>query len=167
MQILETKLLILRKFTLADAPFILELVNTPTWLEFIGDKGVKNLEDAENYLKNGSLKSYEDNGFGFYLVAEKSTQKPIGMCGFINRQEFENVDLGFAFLPDFIGKGFGFEIAQATLHYGKEVLKLGRIIAIVDSRNTASNALLQKLGFVFEKTIYFGEKKTLLNLYGI
>jgi RimJ/RimL family protein N-acetyltransferase len=77
------------------------------------------------------------------------------------------VDLGFAFLPDFIGKGLGYEIAQATLNYGKEVLKLGRIIAIVDSRNTASSALLQKLGFVFEKTIYFGEKKTLLNLYGI
>jgi RimJ/RimL family protein N-acetyltransferase len=167
MQILETELLILRKFTLADAPFILELVNTPTWLEFIGDKGVKNVEDAENYLKNGSLKSYEDNGFGFYLVAKKSTQKPIGMCSFINRQEFENVDLGFAFLPDFTGKGLGYEIAQATLHYGKEVLKLGRIIAIVDPQNTPSNALLKKLGFVFEKTISFGENKTLLNLYWI
>ncbi len=167
MFILETERLILRKFVLADAPFILELLNTPTWLQFIGDKGVRNLEDAENYLKNGSLKSYEENGFGFYLVAEKSTQKPIGMCGFIKRQEFENVDLGFAFLPDYIGKGFGYEIAQATLYYGIEVLKLGRIIAIVDPRNMASNALLQKLGFVFEKTIHFGMEKTLLNLYGI
>lgn len=167
MFILETERLILRKFVLADAPFILELLNTPTWLQFIGDKGVRNLEDAENYLKNGSLKSYEENGFGFYLVAEKWTQKPIGMCGFIKRQELENVDLGFAFLPDFIGKGFGYEIAQATLHYGKDVLKLGRVIAIVDPQNMASNALLQKLGFVFEKTILFGEKKTLLNLYGI
>jgi [ribosomal protein S5]-alanine N-acetyltransferase len=163
----ETERFILRKFVLADAPFILELLNTPTSLQFIGDKGVKSLEDSENYLKNGSLKSYEEHGFGFYLVAEKLTQRPIGMCGFIKRQELENVDLGFAFLPDFIGKGFGYEIAQATLHYGKEVLKLGRIIAIVDPRNTASNALLQKLGFVFEKTILFGEKKTLLNLYGI
>lgn len=167
MFILETDRLILRKFFLGDAPFILELLNTPTWLQFIGDKGVKNLEDAENYLKNGSLKSYEENGFGFYLVAKKSTQKPIGMCGFIKRDELEDVDLGFAFLPDFIGKGFGYEIAQATLHYGKEILKLGRIIAIVDPQNTASNALLQKLGFVFEKTIHFGEKKTSLNLYGI
>lgn len=167
MLILETERLILRKFVLADAPFILELLNTPTWLQFIGDKGVKNLEDAENYLKNGSLKSYEENGFGFYLVAEKLTNKAIGMCGFIKRQELEDVDLGFAFLPDFIGKGFGYEIAQSTLEFGKEVLKLGRIIAIVNPRNAASNALLQKLGFVFEKTISFGEKKDLLNLYGI
>jgi RimJ/RimL family protein N-acetyltransferase len=167
MFILETERLILRKFVLDDAPFILELLNTPTWLQFIGDKGVRNLEDAENYLKNGSLKSYEENCFGFYLVAEKSTLKPIGMCGFIKRDELENVDLGFAFLPDFIGKGFGYEIAQVILNYGKEVLKLGRILAIVDPRNTASNALLQKLGFVFEKTIPFGEKMTLLTLYGI
>ncbi len=167
MLILETERLILRKFTLADAPFILELVNTPTWLQFIGDKGVRDLVDAENYLKNGSLKSYEENGFGFYLVGKKLTQKSIGMCGFIKRQELENVDLGFAFLPDFIGKGFGYEIANATLEYGKDVLKLGRIIAVVDPRNIPSNALLQKLGFVFDKTIPFGEKKDLLNLYGI
>jgi RimJ/RimL family protein N-acetyltransferase len=167
MLILETERLILRKFTLADAPFILELVNTPTWLQFIGDKGVRNLVDAENYLKNGSLKSYEENGFGFYLVGEQSTQKPIGMCGFIKRQELEDVDLGFAFLPDYIGKGFGYEIAQATVNYGKDALKISRIIAIVDPRNIPSNALLQKLGFVFEKTIPFGEKKDLLNLYGI
>jgi [ribosomal protein S5]-alanine N-acetyltransferase len=167
MLILETERLILRKFVFADAPFILELLNTPTWLQFIGDKGVRNLEDAENYLKNGSLKSYTENGFGFYCVIEKSTGKPIGMCGFIKREELPDADLGFAFLPDFIGKGFGHEIAQATLKYGKDVLKLGRIIAIVDPRNSASNALLLKLGFVFEKIIPFGEKKTLLNLYGI
>ena len=72
MLILETERLILRKFTLADAPFILELVNTPTWLQFIGDKGVRNLQDAQNYLKNGSLKSYQENDFGFYFVGEKS-----------------------------------------------------------------------------------------------
>lgn len=167
MLILETERLILRKFVLADAPFILELLNTPSWLQFIGDKNVRNLVDAENYLKNGSLKSYEENGFGFYLVGEKSTQKPIGMCGFIKRQELEDVDLGFAFLPDYIGKGFGYETAKATLEYGKDVLKFKRIVAIVDQRNLPSNALLQKLGFVFEKTIPFGEKKDLLNLYGV
>lgn len=167
MLILETERLILRKFTLADASFILELVNTPTWLQFIGEKGVRNSQDAQNYLKNGSLKCYQENGFGFYLICGKSTQKPIGMCGFIKRQELEDVDLGFAFLPDYIGKGFGYEIAQATIEYGKDVLKLSRIIAIVDQRNIPSNALLQKLGFVFEKTIPFGEKKDLLNLYGI
>jgi [ribosomal protein S5]-alanine N-acetyltransferase len=166
-QILETERLFLRKFELIDAPFILDLLNTPTWLQFIGDKGVRNLIDAEKYLKNGSLKSYEENGFGFYLVGEKPTQKPIGMCGFIKRQELEDVDLGFAFLPDYIGKGFGYEIAKATLDYGKDVLKLRRIIAIVDPRNIPSNALLQKLGFVFDKSILFGEKKDLLNLYGI
>ena len=89
------------------------------------------------------------------------------MCGFIKRQELEDVDLGFAFLPDYIGKGFGYETAKATLEFGKNVLKFSRIIAIVDQSNIPSNALLQKLGFVFEKTIPFGEKKDLLNLYGI
>jgi RimJ/RimL family protein N-acetyltransferase len=167
MFLLETERLGLRKFNLADAPFIFELLNTPTWLQFIGDRGVRSVADAENYLRNGSLKSYQENGFGFYCVEEKSSKRAMGMCGFIKREDLENVDLGFAFLPDYTGKGFGYEIAKATLNYGKDVLKLSRIIAIVDPKNLASNALLKKLGFVFEKTTRFGEKKDLLNLYGI
>jgi [ribosomal protein S5]-alanine N-acetyltransferase len=167
MTLFETERLYLRKFTITDARFILELLNTPTWLQYIGDRGVRNLEDAENYLRNGSLQSYEENGFGFYCVIEKSTGKPIGMCGFIKREELTDVDLGFAFLPEYLGQGYGYEIAKATLEFGKRNLNLKRIIAIVNPENEASNKLLKKLGFNYEKTIEFGINKAVLRLYGI
>jgi ribosomal-protein-alanine N-acetyltransferase len=167
MTIIETERLILRKFNLNDAVFILELLNTPLWLKFIGDKGVKTIEDAENYLKNGSIKSYEEKGFGFYLVEEKTYNLPLGMCGFIKREELENPDLGFAFLPEYIGKGYGFEAANACLKFSKEVLYSEKIAAIVNPENQASISLLVKLGFVFEKQITFGENATLVNFYGI
>ena len=164
---IETERLILRKFNLNDAVFILELLNTPHWLEFIGEKGVKNIQDAENYLKNGSIKSYEEKGFGFYLVEEKTNSLPLGMCGFIKREELDNPDLGFAFLPEYVGKGYGYEAAKACLKFGKEVLYFERISAIVNPENQASNSLLLKLGFKFEKQIEFGEPTSLKNLYRI
>ncbi|MCP9769578.1 N-acetyltransferase [Lacihabitans sp. LS3-19] len=167
MTIIETDRLTLRKFNLNDAVFILELLNTPLWLKFIGDKGVKTIQEAENYLKNGSLKSYEEKGFGLYLVEEKTTKSPIGMCGFIKRDELENLDLGFAFLPEYIGKGYGYEAANACIKFGKDVLGFEKIAAIVNPENEASNSLLVKLGFVLEKQIAFGENATLVNLYGI
>jgi ribosomal-protein-alanine N-acetyltransferase len=167
MSIIETERLFLRKFNLNDAVFILELLNTPLWLKFIGDKGVKTIEDAENYLKNGSIKSYEEKGFGFYLVEEKTYGLALGMCGFIKREELENPDLGFAFLPEYVGKGYGYEAAKACLKFGKEVLCFTKMAAIVNPENQASNGLLLKLGFKFEKQIEFGEPTTLRNLYGI
>ena len=167
MLILETENLILRKLRLSDASFMLELLNTPLWLKFIGDRGVKSIVDAEKYLLNGSLKSYRENGFGFYCVEEKSSKKAIGMCGYVKRDELEDVDFGFAFLPEFIRKGCGFEIAKPTLDFGKTNLKFKRITAIVNPENIPSNNLLKKLGFVLEKTIEFGETKVVLNLYGV
>jgi [ribosomal protein S5]-alanine N-acetyltransferase len=167
MTLLETENLILRKLRLSDASFMLELLNTPLWLKFIGDRGVKSIEDAEKYLLNGSLKSYRENGFGFYCVEEKSSKKAIGMCGYVKRDELKDVDFGFAFLPEFIGKGYGFEIAKPTLDFGKSILKFERITAIVNPENIPSNNLLKKLGFVFEKTIEFSETKVILNLYGV
>lgn len=165
--ILETPQLQLREFKIEDANFLLELLNTPNWLKYIGDRKVKTLADAEVYLRNGSLKSYIENGFGFYLVLEKTTQKPIGMCGFIKRAELENIDMGFALLPEYIGKGHGYEIAKATLRFGFEILQFKKIIAIVNPDNTPSNALIKKLGFEFEKMIQFGENKKKVNLYGM
>lgn len=165
MQILETERLILRQFTLDDAAFILELLNTPTWLQFIGDRGVHSIEDAENYLRNGSLKSYAENGFGFYAVVEKESKKAIGMCGLIKRDTLPDIDIGFAFLPNLISKGFGYEIASATLNYAFNVLKIKRIIAIVNPENEKSIGLIRKIGMQFEEMIKFGEEAKELMLF--
>jgi RimJ/RimL family protein N-acetyltransferase len=167
MQILETERLILREFTLEDAAFILELLNTPTWLQFIGDKKVLSIDDAENYLLNGSIKSYAENGFGFYAVVEKSTKKTFGMCGLIKRDTLPDIDIGFAFLPNFISKGCGYEIASATLDYALNILKINRIIAIVNPENEKSIRLIKKIGMQFEEMIKLGDGDKELMLFGI
>lgn len=168
MQILiETERLYLRKLTLEDAPFMLELLNTPTWLQFIGDRNVHSIEDAENYLKNGTLKSYQENGFGFYAVIEKTSGKTIGMCGLIKRDSLPDIDIGFAFLPHLISKGFGYEAASATLDYALNTLKIKRIIAIVNPDNEKSIGLIKKIGLHFEKMIKFGDEEKELMLFGI
>lgn len=151
--ILTTNRLIIRHFTLEDAAFILTLLNTPSWLQYIGDRNVKNLSEAEEYLRDGSLKNYAELGFGFYCVLEKQTNRPIGLCGITKREAFEDIDLGFAFLPNYIGKGHGFEAAQATLAYAHDHLKIEKIIGIVNPENEASIGLLKKIGMVFEKEI--------------
>lgn len=160
--ILETSRLTLRAFDLDDAPFILELLNTPNWLQYIGDKKVHSVEDAQNYLRNGPLKSYEDNGYGLWLVQLKACQTPIGMCGLINRVSLEHVDIGFALIPEHTSLGYGFEIAHATMNYAKEVLKLDTIIGITDPNNISSIKLLNKIGLQFEKTFRLPEGHTVL-----
>jgi len=151
-KILETERLILREFTLADAPFIIELVNSPGWLQFIGDRNVKTEEQAKEYLRNGPLKSYEINGFGLSMVELKADQTPIGMCGIIRRDNLENPDIGFAFLPMFEGKGLAFEIVHVTIGYAKNVLKLPVIFAITMPENKRSIKLLEKIGFNYTRT---------------
>lgn len=164
--VIETQRLILRKFTLEDAPFLLELVNTPAWLQFIGDRNVHTVEEAENYLRNGNLKSYAEHGFGFYLVVTKESNEAIGMCGMVKRDSLEDIDIGFAFLPNSIGKGYGYEAASATLNYAQNVLKLGKIIAIVDPQNTSSIALIKKIGLQYEKMVQLSPDDIELMLFG-
>ena len=164
--VIETERLILRKFTLEDAPFLLELVNTPAWLQFIGDRNVHTVEESENYLRNGNLKSYAEYGFGFYLVVIKETNEAIGMCGLVKRDSLEDVDIGFAFMPDSIGKGYGYEAASATLDYALNVLKLGRIVAIVDPQNASSIALIKKIGLKYEKMVQISTNDIELMLFG-
>ncbi len=163
--ILETERLQLRQFEISDAPFIVELVNTPGWLEFIGDRKIKTNEDAIRYLQNGPLKSYEQHGFGLSLVELKSDQTPIGMCGILKRDSLENPDIGFAFLPEFTGKQYAFEVAQATLNYAKNKLKLETIFAITIPSNIKSIQLLKKIGLEFVKTIHDPKDNSELQLY--
>ena len=123
MIVLETERLVLRWFHLTDAPFILELVNDPAWIQYIGDKRIKNLEDAKKYILNGPVDMYNKMGFGLYLVERKEDLTPLGMCGLIKRDSLEDVDIGFAFLEKFRSKGYGYESASAVIEYG--VQKLG------------------------------------------
>ncbi len=151
--ILETPRLVLRRFSLDDAAFVLELVNDPAWLEHIGDRNVRNLEDARAYLAKGTLAMYEEVGFGMYVVALKATGQPIGSCGLLKRDILEDVDLGYAFLPQFRGQGYAYESAAAILEHGKLKLGLTRIVAIVSTANHRSIRILERLGLQFERMI--------------
>ncbi|WP_234735963.1 GNAT family N-acetyltransferase [Tellurirhabdus bombi] len=153
MLIAETDRLTLSQISLQEDAFILELLNTPSWLQFIGDRGVKNLDDARNYLQNGPLASYERLGFGLYLVALKDTKTPIGLCGLIKRDSLEDVDLGFAFLPAYEGQGYGYEAASAVMNHARNTLNLQRIVAITLPDNQRSVRLLERLGLHFEKWV--------------
>lgn len=142
-----TERLTIRKLTLADAPFIFRLVNDPDFLEYIGDRGVRTLEDAEAYLRNGPFASYERHGHGLWGVALKETGELIGMSGLLKREQYADVDIGYAFLPEFRGGGYAFESALAVLEIAASVVALRRVIALVSPANAASIGLLKKLGF--------------------
>ena len=163
--ILETARLVLREFTLDDTNFIIELVNTPGWIKFIGDRNIRTEEQAKLYLQNGPLKSYDQNGFGLSMVELKNEKIPIGMCGIIRRDNLANPDIGFAFLPEYTGKGFAFEIANATMKYAKDILKLPVIFAITVSHNSSSIKLLKKIGLKFIQPIHFPDNPEELMLY--
>ncbi|MBK5471721.1 MULTISPECIES: GNAT family N-acetyltransferase [Bacillus] len=164
MIVLETERLTLRWLDVKDAPFILELVNDPAWIQFIGDKGIKNLEDAKKYILNGPVDMYNKMGFGLYLVERKEDFTPLGMCGLIKRDSLEDVDIGFAFLEKFRSKGYGYESAAAVIEYGVQKLGLKRIVAITSIDNVASGTLLEKVGLRFEKIISDSEED--LKLFG-
>jgi len=153
MIVLETERLILRGMDVADAPFILKLLNEPSFLRFIGDKKVRTVQDAEQYILNGPVASYNRNGFGLCLVELKETHTPIGMCGLLKRDELPHADIGFAFIPDFWNQGFAHEAAAAVMNDARERLKLERILAITNQDNESSIKLLQKLGLKFERVI--------------
>jgi [ribosomal protein S5]-alanine N-acetyltransferase len=158
MTLIETDRLIISHFTLDDAAFIIKLVNSPGWLQYIGDRNVKTLDDARRYLENGPMKSYERWGFGLYRVAVKNTNTAIGMCGLIKREGLADIDIGFALLPAYAGRGYAYEAAAAVLAYGKNQLGLQRIVAICMVDNAPSIRLLQKLGLRFEKMIRLNEE---------
>ncbi len=153
MKILETERLILREQTQDDAAFILALLNSPGWLKYIGERNVKTMLDAANYILNGAMKSYKENGFGLYLTKLKEGDIPVGVCGLIKRPGLEQVDIGFAFLPEHEGRGYGFESATAVMKYGREVLGLGIVVAITTKDNEASISLLKKIGFGLKETV--------------
>ena len=153
MEVAQTERLLLRWLDSGDSAFILELVNGPSWMRYIGDKGVKTIHDAKRYIENGPVEMYQRLGFGLYMVELKENGAPIGICGVIKRDALPDVDLGFAFLPRFWGNGYAFESASAVMSYGREALGLSRIVAILSQDNHRSAKLLEKLGFRFDSTV--------------
>jgi len=167
LNILETERLILRQFSLEDAPFILELVNDPSFIQNIGDRGVRTLDDARSYIQKGPVASYARNGFGLYLVALKDTGESLGMCGLIRRDGLDDVDIGYAFLPRFWSKGYAVEAARAVKIYAKDQVGLKRIVAITDPANEGSIRVLEKLGLHFEKTVRLSADDIELKLFAV
>ncbi|MGF6953404.1 RimJ/RimL family protein N-acetyltransferase [Neobacillus sp. B4I6] len=168
MKVIETERLVLRWLTQDDAAFILELLNGPSWIRFIGDRGVRTLEDARNYIVTGPMEMYSRLGFGLYMTELKDEGRtPIGICGLIKRDSLDDVDLGFAFLSRFQTKGYGFEAASATLVYGREQLGLKRIVAITSEDNDGSSRLLEKVGMKFEEMVTLPHDSEELKLFGV
>jgi RimJ/RimL family protein N-acetyltransferase len=153
---IETERLTLRKLDLHDAAFIFELVNEPSFVRFIGDKGVRTLEDAREYLRKGPLDSYARYGFGLYLVSLKDGT-PIGMCGLVKREALEDVDIGFAYLPRFHSQGYAFESAAAVMSHAKRHLGITRLAGVTKPDNAASIRVLEKLGLALKGTVKIDE----------
>jgi len=163
--VIETQRLTLRELKAGDAPFILELLNEKGFLEFIGDKGVRSLADARQYIAKGPVDSYRRHGFGVYLTSLREDGTPIGICGLVKRDALPDVDLGFAFLAQYWLRGYASEAAAAVLAHGKQVLGLKRIVAITALGNRGSMAVLQKIGLRLEGRIRLVEEGPELNLY--
>ena len=151
MRELDTDRLRLRPLTLADADFIVELLNEPSFRRYIGDKGVRDPASACRYLEAGPLASYARFGFGLLCVELRPAGVPIGICGLLKRDTLEDVDVGFAFLPGYWGQGYAREAASAVLAQGRDDFGLKRIVAITSLDNEASIRLLGRLGFHFER----------------
>ena len=151
--IVETKRLILREINVEDAEFVLRLVNEPSFVSNIGDKGLKNIDDAERFILEGYWTNQERSGYGMFLVELKGGGDPIGSCGLLYRKVLDVTDIGFAFLPEFWNRGFAYEAAEAIMKYGHSTLGVKKIVGLTSEDNLGSINLLKKLGMDFKKTV--------------
>ena len=151
--VVETSRLTLRHLNETDGDFIFRLLNEPSFLEFVGDKGVRTIEDAKTYISDGPMASYSEHGFGLYLVERSADGAPIGMCGLLKRDTLDDVDIGFALLPEFWSQGYAVEASQAVLGSARTAHGLDRVVAITAQHNAASKRVLERIGMHFDKLI--------------
>jgi RimJ/RimL family protein N-acetyltransferase len=163
--VIETERLNLRRMTVDAAEFILELLNDPSFIRNIGDKQVRTIADARQYILNGPVVSYERFGLGLYVVELKESGASIGICGLIKRETLADVDIGFAFLPKFRSKGYAVESAAAVKAYGLETLGLRRIVAVVNPDNDGSIRVLEKIGLKYERMVRLSGDEPEIKLY--
>lgn len=164
---LDTARLRIRELTPADAPFMLALLNDPDFIRNIGDRGVRTPDDARRYIEAGPMASYARHGFGLCLVQTMEGGEPIGICGVLKRDELPEPDIGFAFLPAYRSKGYARESAAAVLAHARDVLRIPRLLAIVNPANQASIRLLERLGLAFDRPIRLTDRSPELALYTV
>ncbi|MFK8013101.1 MAG: GNAT family N-acetyltransferase [Marinicellaceae bacterium] len=164
-QIIETDRLILRSTIIEDAEFVLELLNTPKWIEYIGDRNVRSLDDAKQYIVHKILPQYKKLGYGNFTVIRKLDNKKIGSCGLFDREGLKGVDMGFGFLPECEHNGYGYESANKVKQLAKENYNLKQINAITSQHNTSSQKLLKKLGLTYLRLITLPDSNEELMLY--
>ena len=165
MVVFETGRLVVRRLTVDDGPFILRLLNEPSFLQHIGDRGVRNLSDAQQYILSGPIASYERHGFDLFLAELRETHVPIGICGLLKRDALDEVDVGFAFVPESWSKGYAFESVVGALAYACDAHHLKRVVAITSSDNVASVNLLVKIGFYFDRMVLMPGDKDEVKLF--
>ena len=153
MKLIETTRTILRELTANDAEFMLDLLNQPSFIKYIGDRNVRNVEQARDYIETRFIASYKKFGFGLYLVELKQDNTPIGINGFVKRDSLPDADIGFAFLPQYCNQGYAFESSVGVMDYGRNILGLKRVLAITSQDNESSGTLLEKIGLKFESLI--------------
>lgn len=152
MQIAETNRFLLRQLRPDDSAFVLEIVNSPGWLRFIGDRGVRDLEGAGKYIRK-NINNYQALGFGLYAIEMKDSGEVAGMCGLLKRDYLPTADIGYALLPRFEGMGIAQEAGRLVMNYAQETLQMASLFAIVTPQNSRSISLLEKIGFIFSKEI--------------
>jgi ribosomal-protein-alanine N-acetyltransferase len=165
LKIFETERLILKPTTLADAEFIRILYSSPKWIEFIGDRKINTVKDAENYIETKMIPQMECLGYGNYTIIRKSDGEKIGSCGLYDREGVNGIDIGFALLPDFEKKGYAFESVSYLKEIGLNDFKLKQISGITSKKNKASQDLLLKIGLKFEKNIILPNETEEILLY--
>jgi len=163
--VLETGRLVLAQLSGRDAEFICGLLNEPSFLRYIGDRGVRTTDDARRYILDGPIASYARYGFGLLRVGLKVSDTPIGICGVLKRDTLPEPDLGFSLLPAFWSNGYAQEATSAVMQHARGPLGLGRILAITSVDNEPSIRLLGKLDFRFERMIQLGDDTTELRLF--
>ncbi len=164
--VLETGRLQLRRLTTGDAEFLIEVFNDPAFIRFVGNRDIRMIDQAKEFLEKGPFESYRRHGFGHFLVTLKEAGTPIGICGFVKRDSLEDTDIGFSLLPEFRAQGYAFEAATAVMDYGRDALGFKRIVAIVSPENDASIRLLGRLGLTFERMVKLSENGETLCLFG-
>lgn len=167
MQVLTTERLVLRHLVPEDAPFLVELLNDPDFLRYIGDRGVRNTHDALRYLELGPGASYAKNGYGLYMTALREGDTPLGMCGLVKRDFLPHADLGFAFMKEHRGHGYAAEAAAATLEHARRDFGMSTLAAITTQDNAPSIALLKKLGFEWKGHVSPPPGTETLNLFEV
>jgi len=162
---IETERVRIRALTIIDAGFMMQLMNTPTWIKNIGNRNVNDKTTASNYIANNIINSYNINGFGLFLVILKRDNQSAGICGIVKREGLITPDLGFALMPKYEGKGIATEASKAVVKYAKESLQLSQLAGITKPENIASIRVLEKVGMEFKQMIQLPKDPNLFSLF--